>query len=135
APPLDPLSFPTRRSSDLQHHLAEAFGTAGGLARQGFHLLGHHGEAAADLAGAGGLDGGIEGEQGGLEGDVLVGHAEFLDIALDVVDQVVDLQMMRMTGHGIRRFYCETPYPMQVACRERLLKNLPCLPYISRGRA
>jgi hypothetical protein len=34
------------------------------------HLAGHHGEALAGLAGPGGLDGGVQGQEVGLAGDL-----------------------------------------------------------------
>ncbi|MNE99482.1 hypothetical protein D3C80_1981730 [compost metagenome] len=40
-----------------------------GAPRQVAHFIGHHGKATAGLARAGGLDGGIEGQQVGLFGD------------------------------------------------------------------
>ena len=48
----------------------DVLGRLGGLAGQRLDLAGHHREAAAGLAGAGGLDGGVEREQIGLLGDV-----------------------------------------------------------------
>ena len=50
---------------------ADLLGRAGAALGQRAHLARHHGEAPALLAGAGGLDGGIEGQQVGLEGDAL----------------------------------------------------------------
>ncbi len=44
-------------------------GTLLGAARQGAHLIGHHGESASLLTGPGSLDGGVEGQQVGLLGD------------------------------------------------------------------
>ena len=49
---------------------SDVVGGAGGLAGERLHLLGDDGEAAAGIAGAGGLDGGVEGKQVGLAGDV-----------------------------------------------------------------
>ncbi|MNO76681.1 hypothetical protein D3C76_677600 [compost metagenome] len=50
-------------------HLADFLHRTLGTARQAANLVGHHGEAAALFAGAGGFDGGVEGEQVGLFGD------------------------------------------------------------------
>ncbi|SVJ75142.1 Uncharacterised protein [Klebsiella pneumoniae] len=49
--------------------LADGGGKLRGAGRQRAHFIGDHGEAAAALAGSGGLDGSVEGEQVGLLGD------------------------------------------------------------------
>ena len=49
----------------------DLLGGLGGLPGQRLHLGGDHREAAAGLAGAGGLDGGVERQQIGLAGDRL----------------------------------------------------------------
>jgi hypothetical protein len=58
-------------------------------------LGGHQGEAAALLAGAGGLDGGVEGEEIGLERDLVDGGDDVGDLLGRGVDAAHD-------GHGIR---------------------------------
>ncbi len=60
-------------------------------ARQIAHFVGHHGKAAAMLAGSGGLDGGVEREQIGLVRD-------FADIAHDGADGVDLLLQVRDCG-------------------------------------
>lgn len=67
---------------------ADLFGGFGGFLGEVFYLAGDDGEAFACRAGAGGLDGGIEGEEVGLFGDggddaedgadFLIGGIEFL---------------------------------------------------------
>ena len=49
------------------------------LLGEGFHLLGHDGEAPAFVAGLGGFDGGIDGEQLGLRGEVVHAGDDFAD--------------------------------------------------------
>src|SRR5690606_4659358 len=51
--------------------LLDLGGGLGGAAGQVAHLVGDHGEAATLLAGAGGLDGGVEGQEVGLLGDAV----------------------------------------------------------------
>ena len=56
---------------DSDDHLLDFRGCRGGAFGQFAHFVGHHREAAALLAGAGGFDGGVEGEQVGLGSDFL----------------------------------------------------------------
>ena len=58
----------------------DLLGRLGGLHRERLHLRGDHREALAGFAGARRLDGGVEGKQVGLPGDVL-----------DELDHVADL--------------------------------------------
>ena len=53
------------------------------------HLVRHHGEAAALLAGPGGLDGGVQRQQVGLLGDALDGGEDGVDL-LGVLLQLLD---------------------------------------------
>ena len=64
--------------------LVDLLGGIGGALGQQTHLVGHHGEAAAHLAGARGFDGGVQGQQVGLVGDALdhVHHAADLAAVL-----------------------------------------------------
>ena len=57
-----------RGGRDQAANFAGRFGRA---LRQGAHLLGHHGEAATGVAGAGGFYPGVQGQQIGLEGDLV----------------------------------------------------------------
>ena len=57
------------RPLDIANLRPDIAGRLGGLLRQRLHLAGHHREASAGGAGAGGLDGGIERQQRGLGGD------------------------------------------------------------------
>ena len=50
--------------------VAHIVGGGHGLFGQLAHLVRHHGKAASGLAGAGGLNGGVEGQQVGLVGNV-----------------------------------------------------------------
>jgi hypothetical protein len=50
----------------------DVLGGFGGLFGEFFDLVGDDGEALAGFAGAGGLDGGVEGEEVGLLGDAEV---------------------------------------------------------------
>ncbi len=54
---------------------------------QGPHLIGHHGEARPRLSGPGRLHGGVQGQQVGLEGDLVDG----LDYLLGVLTGLGDL--------------------------------------------
>jgi len=65
---------------DLPHGLGDLLGGVGGLARQRFHFASHHAEAAAGIAGARGLDGGVECEQVGLLGDRIDGLRDLGDL-------------------------------------------------------
>jgi len=47
---------------------------------QGAHLVGHHRKALAMLAGPGGLDGGVQGQQVGLVGDAAHGLHDVADV-------------------------------------------------------
>jgi hypothetical protein len=52
-----------------------------GLGGELLHFAGDHSEALAGIAGAGGLDGGVEGEQLGLAGDRADQHHDISDFA------------------------------------------------------
>ena len=52
------------------------------------HFLGHHGEALAGLAGAGRFDRGVEGQQVGLEGDLVDGLDDLGGLVADCLDLV-----------------------------------------------
>ena len=70
----DPLRSPRppRRSPSARRRSAGAISSvAGRLVGQALHLVGHHGEALAGIAGPGRLDGGVQGQQIGLAGDVV----------------------------------------------------------------
>ena len=75
--------------------LADGLGEVRGAGRQRAHFVGHHGESAAAFAGAGGLDGGVEGQQVGLLGDgvhVLGGLQDLGDLvrhAVHALDQLL----------------------------------------------
>ena len=66
------------RRLDAGDLLADLAGRLGGLLGQRLHFGGHDGEAAAGLAGARRLDGGVERQQVGLPGD---GVDQFDDVA------------------------------------------------------
>ena len=63
---LDRVDGVARDLLDVGDLLGDLLGRLGGLARQRLHLGGDHGKAAAGLAGACGLDRGVEREQIGL---------------------------------------------------------------------
>ncbi len=77
--------------------LADVFGGGGGLLGQLLDFRGHDGEALAGVAGAGGLDRGVQRQQVGLLGDVLDdlddladfggGRAQFADLGVAVAGQ------------------------------------------------
>jgi hypothetical protein len=58
----------------------DLLGGLGGLLGQFLDLVGHHGEALAGLAGPGRLDGGVEGQQVGLFGDLGDGLGDLADL-------------------------------------------------------
>ncbi|MNP51603.1 hypothetical protein D3C76_1459410 [compost metagenome] len=69
-------------------------GRVPGLAGQRPHLIGDHGKTTALLAGTGGFDGGIEGQQVGLLGDAanhIGGQGDVLGLAGQVGHGLVDL--------------------------------------------
>ena len=79
--PLISLIAPTDscgRRLDAGDLLADLAGRLGGLLGERLHFGGHDREAAAGLAGAGRLDGGVERQQVGLAGD---GVDQFDDVA------------------------------------------------------
>ena len=66
-------------------------GGLGGLAGQVAHLVSHHSEALTGSARTGGLDGGVQGQDVGLERDILDGLddlADFVGVRLDLVHGV-----------------------------------------------
>ena len=63
---LDGVHGLLRRALDRRDLRADLLGGLGGLGGEVLHLGGHHREALAGLAGAGRLDGGVEGQQVGL---------------------------------------------------------------------
>ena len=68
-----------------QGALNQLLGLLGGLVGLGgqvAHLIGHHGEALAGGTGSGRLHGGVQGQNIGLEGDVLNGFDDLADVAL-----------------------------------------------------
>ena len=69
--PLDVTDHRFALLTDVGHHASDFLGGAGCARRQAANLVGDHGEATTCLAGAGGLDGGIERKQIGLTGDGL----------------------------------------------------------------
>lgn len=69
--------------------LNELFGLLGGvigLGSQVAHLVCHHGEALAGISGTGGLHGGVQGQNVGLEGDILDGLDDLADVLLALED-------------------------------------------------
>ena len=66
---------------------ADLLGRLGGLAGERLHLARHHREAAAGIAGARRLDGGVERQQIGLLGDV----GDELDHVADAAGRLVEL--------------------------------------------
>ncbi|MCY1400019.1 hypothetical protein D9M71_150920 [compost metagenome] len=82
---------------DLADHLANLGGRRRGAPGQAAHLAGHHGETAAVLAGAGGLDRRVERQQVGLAGDRLDHPGDPLDLRAAPV-QLLD---QRTAGAGL----------------------------------
>ncbi len=79
-----------RLRADLQlfDHLLDLLGRLLGAMGQVAHLVGDHCEAASGLAGAGGFDGGVEGEQVGLLGDALA-DLQLFDHLLDLLGRLL----------------------------------------------
>jgi hypothetical protein len=74
--------------------LDEAGGLAGGFGGalgEVADFVGHHREALAVFAGAGGFDGGVEGEQVGLKRDLFDDLDDLADLTGGVVDRVMRL--------------------------------------------
>ncbi|EYU01872.1 hypothetical protein PA99_1985 [Pseudomonas aeruginosa PA99] len=72
--------------ADAGDHAFDLMGRLLGAVGEGAHFVGDHRESAALLAGAGGLDGGIEGEEVGLLGDG-ADHVEHLADVLRLAGQ------------------------------------------------
>ncbi len=87
----------------LFDHLLDLQRRALGALGQVAHFVGHHGEAASCLAGAGGFDGGVERQQVGLLGDALDHVEDLADVVallaehFDVVAGRLDL--LRQLAH------------------------------------
>ena len=77
--------------------LGDVFGGLGGLAGQRLDLARHHGKAAAGLAGARGLDGGVERQQIGLLGDV----GDEPDDVADALGRLAQLLHRRVGAFGL----------------------------------
>jgi hypothetical protein len=58
---------------DVGHHFADFGGRGGGALGQLAHFVGHHGKAPATFSGAGSFNGGVQGQQIGLVGNVFDG--------------------------------------------------------------
>ncbi len=74
--------------ADAGDHAFDLMGRLLGAVGEGAHFVGDHRESAALLAGAGGLDGGIEGEEVGLLGDG-ADHVEHLADILRLAGQAL----------------------------------------------
>ena len=87
------------RMLDRADLLGDVLGRARGLARQRLHFGRHHREAAAGLARAGCLDGGVERQQIGLFGDVADQHDDVAD-AVGAGRQLTDQTVGRARDLG-----------------------------------
>ena len=112
--------------ADIADHLADFLGGAGGTPGQVAHLVGDHGETAAQFTGAGRFDGRVERQQVGLAGDGLNHLGDLLDLLgagtqaidqfaaggglraqlLHAADRLLQRLLALLAGmaHGLRRF-------------------------------
>ncbi len=98
---------------DVAQNLTHLSGGLLGLVGQGLHLGGHHGEASAVLAGAAGLDGGVERQHVRLLGDVVDGVDDVAN-GLGLLGQREDargdgLHLLAHHGHGAHGFIHRPP--------------------------
>ena len=115
---LDRRQHIRRRLTHRVHLLGDRFRGLGGVLRKHLHLVGHHGESASVLTGAGGLDGGVQGEQVRLPGNLADQTNHGLDLLRRVtqplhrIDRLLGLRhratgqlgrFIRLTGDFHRR--------------------------------
>ena len=87
--------------------LPDLAGGFGGVTGQAADLFGHYGEAATVLAGAGGLDRGVEGQQVGLlgnAGDHADDLADFLQLRRQVADHLAQLRLAGADGIDLAEY-------------------------------